>query len=69
VILEVQNVEDFTAQSFVFERERYGVNAVGIQGGDHRSLGNPAESSDFAFELIVDVAIAATDEQIWLDSD
>ena len=66
---EVQDVEDFTAQTFVFEGERYGVDAVGVQGGDHRSLGHTAEASNFAFELIVDVAIAATDEQIWLDSD
>ena len=69
VIFEVQDVEDFTAQTFVFEGERYGVDAVGVQGGDDRSLGHTAEASNFAFELIVDVAIAATDEQIWLDSD
>jgi hypothetical protein len=69
VIFEVQDVEDFTAQSFVFECERNSVNAVGVQGGDYCSLGYTAKASDFAFELVVDVVITATDEQIWLDPD
>ena len=66
---QVQHVQHFTAQTLLLKDQRHGIDAVGIQRGNHGAGGHPAEAADFPLEIVADVAITAADEHIRLDAD
>ena len=66
---QVQHVQHFTAQTLLLKDQRHGIDAVGIQGGNHGAGGHPAEAADFPLEIVADVAITAANEHIRLDAD
>ena len=66
---EIEHIQHFPAQPLFFEGLGHGINAVGIEGGDHRPLVHATESADFAFEFSVDLPVAAAHQHIRLDAD
>ena len=69
VVDQIEHVQHFAAQALLLEGQGHGIDAVGIEGGDHRPLLHATETADFALHLIADRAVAAADQDIGLDAD
>ena len=69
VVREIKDVENFAAEALLFESQRHGINAVGIERRDHSPFLHTTESADFALHLVADRSIASAHQHIRLDSD
>src|SRR5258707_5710532 len=68
-MLELQEAQNLGVQAFATEFDRDGVNGVHVFHGNDTGFGYVAEEGDFLFEVGGDVAVAAAEENIGLNSD
>ncbi len=66
---EFQVANNFGVESFFAELDGYGVNRVDIFHGDYAGAGDVAEERDFLFQIFGDVAVAAAEKNVGLNSD
>ena len=69
VVGEVEHIQHLVAEAGLLHGQGHRVDAVGIEGFDHRLGGDPAETADLRFEVIADGPIAAAHQDIGLDTD
>ena len=69
MVHQIEHIQHFAAEPLLLEGQRNGIDAVGIQGGDHRPFLHTTETTDLALHLIADRAIAAAHQHIGLDAD
>src|SRR5712671_5858599 len=68
-MLELQEAQNLGVQPFAAEFDRDGVDGVHVFHGDDAGFGNVAEEGDFLLEVGGDVAVAAAQQNVRLDTD
>src|SRR5258708_4523155 len=68
-MLEFQEAQNLGVQAFAAEFDRDGVDGVHIFHGDDTGFGDVAEEGDFLFQVGGDVAVAAAQQNVRLDTD
>src|SRR5712671_1986813 len=69
VMLEFEEAQNLGVQAFAAEFYWDGVDGVHVFHGDYAGLGYVAEEGDFLFQVGGDVAVAAAEQNVRLDTD